>query len=204
MPFFKNSTRKKRPDLFKKLAYQIDANYQELDEYKQMSLLSDFALFRQGGRKKVYNLVTKSDPDYQLNIFDYYYTISTGNSAHRIKTTVFFINSKKIALPEFGMKPEGFFHKVGQWLGKEDIDFEQYPKFSNQYWLKGEDEDYIRRTFNKHLLQFFSLEKGWYMEGIGYYMILYKKKKLLSATELAEAYNRGMYIYENMISSKMI
>lgn len=41
------------------------------------------------------------------------------------------------------MKFENFFYKVGVFLGFDDIDFEEYFKFFENYYLKGEDEEYI-------------------------------------------------------------
>ena len=114
------------------LAFGLDAKFQKRDDYGQRNLLKDFSLFRQGHSRKIYNLITKTDSEKEMNIFDYHYVIQAGNTPVPVRQTVFFVNSKMLALPQFFMQPETFFHKIGQYLGMQDIDFEQFPKFSHQ------------------------------------------------------------------------
>ena len=84
-----------------------------------------------------------------INVFDYRFTISTGKTSVTKEQTVFFMNSKELGLPDFYMKPEHFLHKIAAFLGFEDIDFEEFPGFSDQYHLKGEDEHYIRAVMGE-------------------------------------------------------
>ncbi|MBK9018426.1 MAG: hypothetical protein IPM82_32715 [Saprospiraceae bacterium] len=95
-------------------------------------MLRDFHLFSKGGSKTITNMLTYSSQlmEDKINIFDYKYTVSTGKSAVTFKQTVFFINSKRLAMPEMLLKPEHFFHRLGNWLGLEqDIDFEEHRIF---------------------------------------------------------------------------
>lgn len=172
--------------------------YSPKDEWGLKTLLKDFKLFRRGGRKRIRNLLHKQSGLHQLDtrIFDYQFTISTGNSSRTFKQTVFFVESKELGLPQFWMKPESFFHRVGAYLGFEDIDFEEYPKFSENYYLKGEDEEYIRGTLNDEFLKFFSVEKKWYLEGLNYYMIFYRFNKVLSPQEVKQLHDKGLNLVE--------
>ena len=149
------------------------------------------------------HLLQKKDGllEMNLHIFDYQYTISTGKTSHTYKQTVFFVESKKLALPEFWMKPENFFHKIGAWLGIEDIDFDAFPEFSNQYYLKGKDKEAVRDMMDNRVLHFFTVNKDWYLEGVNYYMIFYKDEQLLSSGQIYKFFNKGMELYR-MLSAQ--
>lgn len=172
--------------------------YSPTDEWGLTSLLKDFNLFRRGSRKRIKHLLHRQGGLHQMDtrIFDYQFTISTGNSAQTFKQTVFFVESKELGLPQFLMKPETFFHRVGAFLGFEDIDFEEFPDFSENYYLKGEDEDYIRSSLNDEFLKFFSVEKKWYLEGLNYYLIFYRFNKLLTPSRVKELHTKGLELVD--------
>ncbi|MEL7220799.1 MAG: hypothetical protein AAGJ93_05730, partial [Bacteroidota bacterium] len=77
-----------------------------------------------------------------------------------------------------------------------DIDFEEHIDFSYNYRLMGDDESFIRHTFNDDILRFFAIEKGWSMEGLGFYLILYKNKKVLDFKVMDQLYRKGTLIYQ--------
>lgn len=182
----------------KELSHKLGAGFDEKDDLGVRHLLGDFNLFRIGGSRKITNLISKESEDLKWYVFDYKYIVSTGNSAQQFKQTVFFINSKKLGLPEFLMKPEGFFHRIGKWLGIEDIDFDSFPRFSDNYFLKGEYESFIRETFNNHILRLFCIEKDWWMEGMGYYLIIYKKRKILPPAEIKRFHKKALFLFDKM------
>lgn len=183
----------------------MDLAYESEDEWGLHTMLKDFKLFSRGRRRRITNMMYKQDGMLQLDvrIFDYRYTIRANNTARVFKQTVFFVQSKKLALPQFLMKPETFFHKIGAWLGMEDINFERYPKFSSQYLLRGDDEDYIRATFREEVLQFFTIEKNWSMEGLNYYLILYRKNHLLLPSQIIDFYRKGMQLHQFLLAEEL-
>lgn len=187
-----------RQQALEKVAFQLGMNFSATDEWGLKTLLRDFKLFKRGGRRKILNMMQHQSAlnEMDIRIFDYQFTVSTGNSSRTFKQTVFFVESKKLGLPQFLMKPENFLHRIAAYLGFEDIDFEEYPKFSTQYYLKGEDEDYIRGTLNDDFLKFFSIERNWYLEGLNYYLIFYKFNKLLPPTNIKDFHRKGLKLIE--------
>jgi hypothetical protein len=187
-----------RANQLQNVALQLGMKYQAADEWGVYRLLKDFRLFRRGGQRKMTNLLSQREGwlESEAYIFDYRYVISTGKSSRVYKQTVFFMHSKKLGLPQFLLQPETFFHKVGQLLGMQDIDFEQYPLFSKQYLLRAEDEDYIRASLPDKALQFFTLEKGWTLEGLNYYLVFYKDNHLMLPSQIMHFYRKGMYLHE--------
>ncbi|MCB0568356.1 MAG: hypothetical protein KDC66_01260 [Phaeodactylibacter sp.] len=186
----------------KNTALQLGMKYSPEDEWGLLNLLKDFQLFRRGHHRKATHLLSRQIGmlETEANIFDYHYTISSSNSSRTFKQTVFFVHSKKLGLPQFLLKPENFFHKIGQLLGMQDIDFEAFPEFSDQYLLRGEDEDYIRSSFPPAALQFFTVEKNWSLEGLNYYLVLYQKNRLLTPAQIIDFYKKGMYLHDVLAS----
>lgn len=198
---FRSNKSQLRQQELTKFALEIGAVYSANDEYGQLALLKDFALFSQGHSRKITNIIVKKDVDFELNLFDYRYVISAGNSHRRIQTTVCFINSKSLELPQFFMHPENIIYKIGAWLGMQDIDFEEFPEFSDQYVLKGEFESQIRDNFDNELLHFFSINKKYYLEALNYFLIFYRKNKILSIEEVRSLYETTLFLYEKFKAS---
>ena len=183
------------------VAHRLGMDYSEFEEYSSHPLLSEFNLFKAGRNRTITNILktTEDSFDTKLQIFDYRFESGYGKSSRTYNQTVFFVQSKNLALPEFTMEPESIFHKIASYaFGTQDIDFERHPKFSGNYLLKGEDEEYIRFMMNEQLLHFFSSNTGWYMEGINFYLIFYKINTRFKARSIKQFYEQGKGIYESM------
>jgi hypothetical protein len=192
-----------RADQLKQVARHLKLEYHPTDQWGIRQQLQDFRLFRRGLRGRFYHVMSYEDGllESRVHIFDYHYLRFAGKHSKRVTQTVFFLESRKLVLSEFYMRPEYFFHRVGEMLGiTEDIDFEQHLDFSNNYRLTGEDEDFVRHNFKDEILQFFAIEKGWTMEGVGFYLVLYKHGKLLSPPKINEFYHQGMEVYRGLKS----
>lgn len=186
-----------RKEKYKFLCAAQGMTFLDKDEYGTKAYLNGFELFK-SRNGKIRNLCQlKSDAmDKEINIFDYRYTISTGKTFHVFDQTVFFVNSKNLGLPEFLLKPESLGHKIGAYLGREDIDFESYPVFSDKYHLSGENEDYIRHHFDDTILKFFSKTSGWSIEAANYYLIFYAANSLVPENILMDFYRLGTGVYD--------
>lgn len=189
-----------RKDSMMQTAGALKMQYQERDEWGFINQLKDFKLFNKGGRRRIkHQLIDKDNvSETEKRIFDYHYTISTGKSSRKFRQTVFFIQSPHLGLPHFFMRPEHFFHQVGEWLGYKDIDFEAYPTFSKNYFLTGQDEEFIRANMNDKVLNFFTLNQGWHLEGVNYYMILYKKNKIFTPQQIQDLFKKGDFLFEKL------
>lgn len=170
-----------RSNALRKISYDLQMEFTAKPALTDIKLLSTFRLFKQGHSKKISNHFQLIDPmlDSKEQIFDYQYTIQAGNTPVRKNQTVLFIQSRKLELPEFYLRPESWMDRLGRYLGWEDIDFVNHPDFSRKYFLKGEIEELIRDLFNDDVLHYFTLKDGWHLEGIGFFLILYRENKLL-------------------------
>lgn len=186
-----------RKEKFTSVCGSLGLDFLDKDEFGTKAYLKGFELFR-AGNGKIRNLsqLKSSLLDTEINLFDYRYTISTGKTHSVYDQTVFFVNSKKLGLPAFRMKPENIGHKIAAYLGWDDINFDQYPLFSEKYYLKGEDEAFIRHHFDDNVLKFFSNTSGWTIEAANYYMIFYANNSLVPENILMDFYRLGCGIFE--------
>lgn len=196
MTYVNDKNRKAR---IRNVARALQMNYLGDELFDVQELLADFKLFDTGRNKRIYNVLHKADDwlELDLRIFDYEYTLNYGKSKKTYRQTVFFMRSRKLGMPEMLMKPETFFNKITEYLNiTQDIDFEEHPKFSSQYLLQGEDEDYIRTVMTDKVLKFFTREKGWTLEALNFFMVFYKHDRLLKPWEINRLYGRGMKLHE--------
>lgn len=177
---------------------ELDMEYSAQDEFGVYSLLRDFKLFQRGRRRTITHLLAdERDLDFKKYIFDYQYVIGKNNARKYRKQTVLFFNAKALGLPQFSMEPEQLWHKLASWLKlHKDIDFEAYNEFSDSYFLTSEDEEYIRHIFNPDVLDFFTINKNWHIEGINYYLILYSHNERFHPKILPNFYRMGLQLFD--------
>jgi hypothetical protein len=186
-----------RTEQLAQVAQQLGMQFMEDDEWGLKALLRDFKLYKSGHSQKVRGLMqsTSSMLEEKVSIFDFRYIIQAGNTPVTNWQTVFFIQSKQLGLPQMLLKPEHFFHKIGAWLGMQDIDFEEFPDFSDSFLLQGDDETMIRKTMKENVIRFFLVNKKWCLESIGYFLIIYREKHLVEPLELKALFHNGMKLY---------
>lgn len=176
---------KRRRDAQRKRAMEavagdLNTSYAEKDPYGLAKQLQNFDLLKPRRTGRITNVMRSTVGETEVYLFDYSYVISTGKSSRRISQTVFFANDKKWYLPNFRLKPERWWHKLFSGLGlQSDIDFAESPEFSDKFWLKSEFESLVREKFTPELQQFMLEKPPVNLEGENYYLIAYKRGKLL-------------------------
>ena len=89
--------------------------------------------------------------NHEFALFDYEYVVEGSESNSSYKQSVIWFHSENLCLPNFALRPENLFHKIGGVLGYQDIDFESHPKFSKTFLLRGNDEPKIRDIFKNEV-----------------------------------------------------
>lgn len=171
------------------LSKTLNLPFMENDSIGLGQQLQHFSLFRKGRRtmfrrSKVSNIIRGNVGETDVYLFDYTYVVSTGKSSRRITQSVFFANDKKWYLPNFTLRPERWWHKILSGLGiQKDINFEENPRFSDNFWLKSEFEGIVREKFTPNLQQFLLEKPPVHLEGENYYLLAYKPGKKLKPSE---------------------
>jgi hypothetical protein len=180
---------KNRREALRQFAMSAGFSYEK--NFKPGPEFEGFKLFNRGHHRKAANLMSCTRGGVSYKIFDYRYTTGGGQHSHTYRQTVAFALLKQTNLPQFMLGPENFFHKIGEKFGFRDIDFDQFPGFSDHYLLRGENEEAIRELFKPRLLEYFQDKKlKTTLEGRGNGLILFKTAKRFKPGELNAFFNQ--------------
>jgi hypothetical protein len=94
--------------------------------------------------------------------------MSMGKSSRTYPQTVFFIDSKLLGLPSFKMRPQHFFDRLAQTFKLQQV-LKTIAIFQTHYVVQGDDEAVVRSVFSPNVLQHFTINKQWSLEGVGFF-----------------------------------
>lgn len=98
-----------------------------------------------GGRRRgrFANYLLRVEGREKLAVFDFSY----GRGSGKHEETVAALESPRLSLPAFALRPERTIDRLIPTIGRQDIDFAGSPAFSHRYFLRGDDEAAIRALF---------------------------------------------------------
>jgi hypothetical protein len=158
--------------------------------------LSQFRLFSIGRNKEVKNVMSGAGDGTEFVVFDYKYRTGSGKNSSNHRQTVLLMRRPDWRFTQFELRPETLFTKLGQMLGKEDINFEGHPEFSRQYHLRGPDDEAIRRLFGGKLLAHLESNPGLCIEAAGRCVILYRWGKRIAPAEIGPLVDRARDLHD--------
>ena len=175
---------KRRREALQQAAQSIGFSFAGKPAGNELPQLANLNLFNQGHSRKLYNLMQGSRSSFSVAVFDYKYTIGGGKNSHTYNQTVVYVKLAS-SLPKFYLGPENFLHRIGDLFGFKDIDFDDYPNFSNNYLLKGDNEAAVRALFKPEIITFFeNQQKGIVLEAEGNNLIFYRLSFRISANQI--------------------
>ncbi len=74
-------------------------------------------------------------------------------AARTHRHTLIAMESNSLQIPQFSIRPEGFWDKIGAKIGFQDIDFDEHPAFSESFVVQGTDEAAVRRFFDAEIVR---------------------------------------------------
>ncbi len=154
--------------------------------------LERFGLFGQGHSRSIRNFIAGEKGGVRAAAFDYQFIIGAGKSQSVYRQSVVYLRSAPLALPEFSVRPENVFHRIGGVFGYGDIDFPDRPEFSRRCLLRGPDEAAVRAAFPAAVTGFFEGETRWCAEGMGEEIFLWRSGKLAAPGEIPGLLAAGM------------
>ncbi len=166
---------RKRTEELRLVADELGFEFQAEADGLLAEGIGSLPLFSRGHSKKATNSMCKLVRDRDVILLDYKYTVGHGKHAHTHRHTVaVFQPDRHTRYPDFEMRPETFFHKIGAMFGYQDIDFESHPKFSKRYLVRGTDETGVRATFSRPVLDFLeSSATPWSVETRSNWLAIY-------------------------------
>ena len=112
-----------------------------------------------GSNRYAFNTFTGGHRGHDVQVFDYHYETHSTDSKGRRQTHHHHLGVHVLRLerdfPELVIAPEGFFSKIAQAFGYDDIDFESH-EFSSKFVVRSQDKkfayDFCHSRMMEHLL----------------------------------------------------
>ncbi|MDH5588751.1 MAG: hypothetical protein OEZ65_13015 [Gemmatimonadota bacterium] len=173
-------------------AERLGFSYRPLGPDHLHETLAHFHLFSQGRDRAVENHLSGSTGDIEVQCFDYRYTTGGGKNSRTYRQSVILFRWPVLDLPEFVLRPENIFHKIGQVFGYQDIDFDHHPAFSEAYLLRGSDERGVRSVFTDEVIAHFKGLTRASAEGRGSELVFYRHGKRAEPAALDSFLQEGI------------
>lgn len=136
-----------------------------------------FSCLQQGSDRYAYNLLTGETSGRPLCGFDYHYeTHSTDSKGNRQTHHHYFsaiVVQVPVTLKPLFIRPEGFFDKVAELFGFDDIDFES-AEFSRKFCVKAEDRRWAFDVVHQATMEFLLGAPRFTLEFAGHDVIAYR------------------------------
>lgn len=117
----------------------------------------DFTCLRKGSNRYAYNIIEGEWSGRKLLCFDYHYETHSSSGKHGRQThhhhfSALVIESN-VPLKPLLLRPEGFFDRVKEFFGFDDIDFES-AEFSRKFYVAAEDRKWAYDVLHARAMQF--------------------------------------------------
>lgn len=130
------------------------------------------------------NILIKYAEKTKLEVSDISLQEGARQTQNEIQITIVQASETTRLIPDFALEPEGLWSKLFEGIAGRDIDFDNHPKFSKKYYLRGTDEASVRIFFTEPLLQFLENREEMHIECHRSRLIFYKKRELLDTSEI--------------------
>lgn len=145
--------------------------------------LESFHLLRYKTIDRAYNKVTGNLGKYGVTIQDI--DLHEGELQFKVTahSTISIIELSE-EIPLFTIEKEYLFDRLAALAGFDDIDFQNFQKFSNTFRLKGKDEPSIRNYFTNDLIRFLEENLNYRLESNGHQILIIGKERPMSVAEV--------------------
>ena len=107
---------------------------------------------RNGRDRYAYNILEGTYRGYPVQAFDYHYKTGSGKNTHHYYFS-FYIHHLPISVPELKIGPEGFFSKIAQAIGYDDIDFESH-EFSSKFCVRSGSKKFAYDICHSQMIEY--------------------------------------------------
>lgn len=190
---------KRRRAALQVAADEMGFTFTEKDETKLGSMPRSFELFDRGRARKFRNILTGRIADINVVIFDYQYKVGSGKNSSTYRMTVAAFHVASLNVPQFEIRPENVFHKIGTKFGKQDINFAEHPEFSKKFLLRGEDEEAVRALFTPDTIETFMKDHKRCAETRDTWFLTYRQGKRVKPDDMHAFLEEGYDICVHLL-----
>lgn len=143
---------KKRRQAMMALAARLGLNF-DPDKRRDVARRYEFIDKMRAGRDRyAFNILSGDYQGHDVLIFDYHYRTGSGKNTHDYYLS-FFILHLPIVVPELTIGHEGFFSKIAQAVGYDDIDFESH-EFSRKFCVRSKKKKFAYDVCNAQMIEY--------------------------------------------------
>jgi hypothetical protein len=157
MAIFGYLAAKKRREAMLALAARLGLRF---DPNKDRGLAKQYQFLdrlRTGENRYAFNILSGKYQSHDVMAFDYHYETHSTDSKGRRQTHhhyfSFFLLLMPSSFPELVIGREGFFSKIAQSLGYDDIDFESH-EFSRKFCVRSRDKKFAYDVCNARMMEY--------------------------------------------------
>jgi len=155
-----------------------------------------FDLFSRGRDRKLRNIIQGRVKHLTVTVADYSYATGSRRNRNMHIQTVAIVQSNSSYFPKFVLTPKNTFHTIGGLFGLQDINFDAYPTFSNNYCLQAVDESALRDKFTSAGLLLLDAEEKISLEGNQQALLYYQNDKTLKPQQWRTFINSACHLHQ--------
>ena len=188
----------KRQKELQLMADSLGFSYNDEQTEKVRQLLESSSML---GNEMFFNVLGGIFNGTYFAIGDFNITVGSGSKKRKQYQTYVVIHSGKLASPNFCLQPECALFRMAEGLlnrltGSVDIDFPTHPDFSDNYFLKGSDEDAVRNFFTPRVLEYFQVHHGLSVEVFNGTLVFFRLGELVKPDDIKALIDNAMEVHQ--------
>ncbi len=158
---------KRRREALRALASRLGFSFDPAKDRAHDDRYRHFDVFRKGHSRTALNTMTGrieiNGRDHEVVMGDFLYKITSSSgkssSTRTYRLSYLIVHFPYRGLPDLLIRPEGFFDKIGQALGFDDIDFED-AEFSKRFVVKSSDRRFAYDVCHPRMIEWLKEHAG--------------------------------------------
>ena len=188
----------KRQKELQVMADSLGFSYNDEQTEKVRQLLESSSML---GNEMFFNVLGGIFNGTYFAIGDFNITVGSGSKKRKQYQTYVVVHSGKLASPNFCLQPECALFRMAEGLlnrltGSVDIDFPTHPDFSDNYFLKGSDEDAVRNFFTPRVLEYFQVHHGLSVEVFNGTLVFFRLGELVKPDDIKALIDNAMEVHQ--------
>lgn len=150
--FFGHLMAEQRRKALAALAARLGLSFDEDKDYDLADTLSFLDRLDAGRDRYLYNRLSGDFLGHPLMAFDFHYKTGSGKNTRHHHLSILTLRLPR-SFPELLITPEGFFSKIAQSLGYDDIDFES-AEFSRKFCVRSADRKFAYDVCHAQMMEY--------------------------------------------------
>ena len=191
----------KRQKELQVMADSLGFSYNDEQTEKVTELLESSSML---GNEMFFNVLGGTFNGTYFAIGDFNITVGSDSRKRKQYQTYVVIHSGKLTSPNFCLQPECALFRMAEGLlnrltGSVDIDFPTHPDFSDNYFLKGSEEDAVRNFFTPRVLEYFQANHGLSVEVFNGTLVFFRLGELVKPDDIQALIDNAVEVHQVLL-----